>query len=383
MALFPSRRKQTRHREHTLPALPEPAAQMALAGQIANEIAQAAVMEDKERRRSQNTQRRHRGDLALFAEYLREAGLAVGDLYAEPTAWRGITWGLVQGFREWQIQRGYALGSVNVRLATVRVFALSAAKAGALPASEVTLIRGVDGFRRVEIRNIDKTRARTRVGRKKAQPVWLTEAQANALKKKQPDSPQGRRDALLMCLLLDHGLRCGEVAGLPATAIDLSTRQLVFYREKVDITQRHELTDDTYGAAARYLTEDRFRAPTATTALLLASSKSGELLRGEIRIREKNGKEKLVPLQMRQNAINDRVRELGEAIGIEGLSPHDCRHYWADAAASAGTSLERLRDAGGWNSFDMPDRYKRAAAVANKGVKLKRERASSSTIEKQ
>jgi site-specific recombinase XerD len=41
--------------------------------------------------------------------------------------------------------------------------------------------------------------------------VKLERDQVAALKT-QPDTPQGRRDALLMCLLLDHGLRVGEVA---------------------------------------------------------------------------------------------------------------------------------------------------------------------------
>jgi len=33
--------------------------------------------------------------------------------------------------------------------------------------------------------------------------------------KQQPDTPQGRRDPLLMCILLEHGLRYGEIAILP------------------------------------------------------------------------------------------------------------------------------------------------------------------------
>jgi integrase len=41
----------------------------------------------------------------------------------------------------------------------------------------------------------------------------MNSAQAKVLKS-QPDSPQGRRDVLLMCLLLDHGLRVGEAIRL-------------------------------------------------------------------------------------------------------------------------------------------------------------------------
>ncbi|HHY54616.1 MAG TPA: tyrosine-type recombinase/integrase, partial [Chloroflexi bacterium] len=69
-------------------------------------------------------------------------------------------------------------------------------------------------------------------------------------------------------------------------------------------------------------------------------------------------------------AVSDRVRVLGEAVGLEGLSAHDCRHYWATRAASQGTDPFALRDAGGWSSLAMPSRYVEAAAIANERVKL-------------
>jgi integrase len=57
-------------------------------------------------------------------------------------------------------------------------------------------------------------------------------------------------------------------------------------------------------------------------------------------------------------------------LGLEGLSPHDCRHYWATDAARSGTDPFRLQEAGGWASLAMPRRYVEAAEIANKGVKL-------------
>jgi integrase len=42
-----------------------------------------------------------------------------------------------------------------------------------------------------------------------------------------------------MCILLDHGLRCGEVAALQVSSIDLLAGTLTFYREKVHKTQTH------------------------------------------------------------------------------------------------------------------------------------------------
>ena len=53
----------------------------------------------------------------------------------------------------------------------------------------------------------------TRIGDKKAEAVTLTFEQAQQLKD-QPDTAQGRRDALIMCVLLDHGLCRPVVAAI-------------------------------------------------------------------------------------------------------------------------------------------------------------------------
>ncbi len=71
-------------------------------------------------------------------------------------------------------------------------------------------------------------------------------------------------------------------------------------------------------------------------------------------------------------SITIRVGFLGNQIGVEGLSAHDCRHYWATQAARSGTPVDRLMDAGGWSSPAMPLRYIEAAKIANEGVRLER-----------
>ena len=72
---------------------------------------------------------------------------------------------------------------------------------------------------------------------------------------------------------------------------------------------------------------------------------------------------------MSERAITGRVAELGRAIGIDALSAHDLRHYWTTSRARAGTPPDRLMDAGGWNSLEMPMRYIAAETIANEGVK--------------
>ncbi len=67
------------------------------------------------------------------------------------------------------------------------------------------------GIQRKQARNIDARRATVRVGHKKAEAVDIPVEVLYALK--HPTTGfLAKRDALLMCLLLDHGLRVGEIA---------------------------------------------------------------------------------------------------------------------------------------------------------------------------
>ena len=85
------------------------------AGQAANRAAARHRFEDYRSRRAAETLRRQEADLGLFADFLGEMDIPIGDLLIDPEAWRGITWGLVEAFVKWQLQKGYAVPSVNVR----------------------------------------------------------------------------------------------------------------------------------------------------------------------------------------------------------------------------------------------------------------------------
>lgn len=325
-----------------------PSNPLAPATQAANPPATRGAFADYQERKAAHTRRRQAADLALFASYLVDAGIDAGNIGEDPEAWRGITWILIEGFTRWMLTSGYALGSINVRLSTLKTYAGLAAKAGALDPTEWALIRTVSGSQPMH-----QARETTRRGPKKAAATEITPDQAAHLKS-QPDTPQGRRDALLMCLLLDHGLRVGEVVLLEARHLDLQTGLLQFYRPKVDMEQKHKLTADTLQAARAYF--DAGDMP-AVGPVLRASLKSGEL----------------GPVGLSTRAITKRVAVLGAAVGIGALpgqsrlSAHDCRHFWATWWAGKVDPL-RLQEAGGWSSLAMPRRYVKAAEIANKGM---------------
>ena len=292
---------------------------------------------------SAETLRRQKNDLSLFTTFLSSLSSPIStkpkDLFADLSAWREITAGLVEAFRRWQVAQGYALGSVNVRLATIKAYCRVAHSAGIMTTEAYTRIQGVRGYQGKQARHTDEKRRVTRVGSKKADPVAISPAQARRLKNAADDgSDFAARDTLLICLLLDQGLRIGEVAALRVADLDLDAAILTFYRSKVHKTQKHDLSEDVMRAAQRYLAD-------------------------------------LPPVQRRLFSIKtrqlaNRVQLLGEAIGVTNLSPHDCRHYWATDAVRNGTDIKSLQDAGGWASPSMPLRYAASAEIANAGVKL-------------
>ena len=278
------------------------------AGQAANEHAERNVFARHEAGKSPETVRRNRADVALFENYLRAVGVPASGLYDNPDAWRGVTWGLVEAFKLWQLKQGYAIGSINVRLSTVRMFSELAAKAGVIPAQESILIASVKGYAPQEGKHVDDQRHAegmdTRKGAKKAEAVTIPEDIAQALKD-QPATPQGRRDSLIMCLLLDHGLRVGEIAILTRASFDLKANTLTFFRPKVSKTQTHTLTADTRRAAAAYLKHD---APSEGTP-------------GSVWRRSTKGQGNWVRMSETSatRALTKRVELLGRRAGIEGI----------------------------------------------------------------
>ena len=333
-----------------------PGGELDRAGKAANQAAARHRFSAYRQRRAGETLRRQEADLGLFAQFLTDLlDIEIGDLSSRPQTWRGITWGLVEAFIKWQLEQGYAVSSINVHLSTIKSYARLAMQAGVLTDQDYALIRAVQGYSRKERRRLDGKRLRTRIGAKKENPVTITPDQAQALKFAHDlQKGQGRRDSLLMCLLLDHGLRVGEVAALLVEELDLNLGQLRFYRPKVGKEQVHRLSADTLRAARAY-------------------AGSGDMPAAGFLLRRSKKNEDLGKAGMTGRAITMRVSELGKHHGLFGLSAHDCRHYWATSAARHGTDPFTLQEAGGWSSLAMPRRYIEDNKIANEGIRLQPE----------
>jgi integrase len=321
---------------------------IAQVAQIANAHAAGDVFRDYRSRKAINTLSRQDDDLAAFSDYLHKVKITrrAEQLASSPEAWAGVTWGIVKGFAGYLLGLGYAATSLNPKLSTIKTYCRLAMQAGIIPAADYTQIRAITGYSRLEGQRIDRDRVQTRVGAKKAEARVLTTEEVDALID-QPPTPQGLRDRVLLMLMLDLGLRVGEVVALKKSSINLSAGTITFYREKVDKVQTHQLLPRLRAAIPAYM-------PHIIGASLIVGSRKG----GQLSARA-----------MTRFSIFQRVRELGIVIGIDDLGCHDLRHTWATLAAAAGTPIEKLTVAGGWSNPVTPQtRYIQPAKIANQGV---------------
>jgi integrase len=318
-----------------------------------------------------NTIKRQLNDLESFCAYLEEAKAGkldreAKDLYSDPHAWQGIQYTLLKGYIKWAESKGYSIGTINIRLSTLRQYCKLAGPkpegAGILKESTLVAILTVRGSGGKKARNIDATRKElgvpTRIGTKKAKPTDVATYQALELKKTSTTATRKQhtdyqdfleaRDALIMGLLIEHSMRCGEVAALNVEDINLANNFVRFDRRKTDLEEEtHQLKTHTRMAAERYLK--------------LRESSAGPLFVGRKTER------------MTERAIHYRVRTIGKVIGIENLSPHDLRHFWTYDALRNKTPIDKVKKGGGWKSTAMVLRYAERSGIANEGVNITEE----------
>ena len=162
-----------------------------------------------------------------------------------PEAWAGISWGIVESFVKKMLIDGYAVGSVNNHLSTIKTSAKLATKAGTILQQEHAMIQMVSGYPHKEGQRIDEQREAadidTRLGEKKAGFLVLSMEQEVILKAGCNGEPLGLRDRVLLMLLLDLGLRVSEVVDLQVGDFNPETGMLEVYRRKTDNTTTFEL----------------------------------------------------------------------------------------------------------------------------------------------
>ncbi|MGO9032235.1 tyrosine-type recombinase/integrase [Mycobacterium sp.] len=150
-----------------------------------------------------------------------------------------------------------------------------------------------------------------------------------------------RRDEACLRLLVDTGMRAGELLALCTYDVDLGAGQLVIRRGKGGKGRVVGFSATTAAALDRYLRVRRRHRLASTAALWLTKTGRNRMGYGGLRF-----------------ALSGRA----QAAGVPGFHIHKLRHTFASRWLAAGGSEGGLMATAGWSSRDMIDRYSRATA---------------------
>lgn len=174
--------------------------------------------------------------------------------------------------------------------------------------------------------------------KKKKQRVLNSEQAITLLASCDTSTPKGLRDLALLSLMLDSGLRAAEVCRLQMADLDLRERSLV-----VTIKGGSEGTGVFSELTAQYLAQwIEARAALALPGVATVF----------IALR---GLEPGAPLT--PDGLRTVFTRMGQAVGIEHLSPHQLRRAFATMALRAGAPSRIVQAAGRWSDIRFVELY--------------------------
>jgi site-specific recombinase XerD len=150
----------------------------------------------------------------------------------------------------------------------------------------------------------------------------------------------GRRDEVLVRLLLDCGLRVSELTGLALADVELDS-ETVYVVGKGSRPRAVPYSASTGLAIDRYLRIRSAHPKARKTERLLLGQRG----------------------PMSADGVRWRLEQLGEAAGVNELHPHAFRHTFAHRWLSAGGQERDLMHLAGWRSDAMLKVYARTTAV--------------------
>lgn len=348
--------------------------------QLANQFSGLTAFEDHQAGCSENTNKAQHGDLSLFGNFInsiydsadntelaldKDDRLSAGQLFRDPAIWQVVTHGLVKLFRKHMLEQGFSISSVNRALSSIRRYASLASEAGQLPFQEMFLIKQVAGYSQAKGKNIDEDRPKSRRGNKKEESIPIPHEVIDVLLSEDtyPDTSVGKRDRLIIAILLDWGLRASEISALKPDKVDMQAGLISVYRKKTKSTDKLTMTPAIQQALKDYLTQDTPPPHPDGSFLIRAGYRTG-ILRD---------------VGMTPSAVSKVMTKYGKLMAIQfnmpqlaKLSSHDGRHQWTTDAFNAGINIDRIRQAGGWSSSAMPIRYANNREIANDGALLDR-----------
>lgn len=305
--------------------------------------------------KSDSTVTRHIHELEMFGRFLSESKGTELRSMQQANHWKDVTANDIEDYKYYMTYvKGMRTTTITQAVYIIKSYARVAYDAGAVSIEELTRIDHIKGYRGNEAEHLDSHREVTANRDRhniKGNVTHLTKKQVNTLKYNQPDTLQGKRDALLFCILLDHGLRISDAIGLTADNINMETRMMTIHTKKTGVTLNLSMTDDVYDAFVNYF------------SVFTPDGETGSIWTGVNKHGTASG-------TWGKHSAQMEVTKVGEMFGISNLSAHDCRHCWTDRAIDGGSDLVSVQQAGGWKSIQMVSHYAQKKAVSNSGVKL-------------
>jgi len=305
--------------------------------------------------KADSTITRHVHELKSFGDFLADTKGTAHRTMQQANHWKDVTANDIEDYKHYLTYvKGMRTTTITQAVYILKSYARVAYDAGAVTIDELTRIDHIKGYRGNEAEHIDQHRTKTADRDRhniKGNVTHLTKKQINALKYNQPDTLQGKRDALLFSILLDHGLRISDAIGLTADCIDMTNSMITVHTKKTGVTLNLKMTDDVHNAFTEYFSV--YTPDSETASIWTGVNKHGT----------PSG-------SWGKHSAQMEVTKVGEMFGISNLSAHDLRHCWTDRAIDGGSDLIAVQQAGGWKSLQMVAHYAQKKSVSNTGVKL-------------
>ena len=159
-----------------------------------------------------------------------------------------------------------------------------------------------------------------------------------------------RRDEAILRLMLEAGLRAGEVVALEVADVDLAAGTAVVRRGKGGKGRMVPFGPQAARALDRYMRLRRGHRLAGSPALWVGDRGKG----------------------FTYDALHKTLKQRAETAGVAGFHPHRLRHTAAHRWLAAGGSESGLMAVAGWTRPDMLMRYTKAQASARAADEAKR-----------
>lgn len=170
--------------------------------------------------------------------------------------------------------------------------------------------------------------------------TWLSPAQVKQITALCGEDLEGRRDWIILGLLLGAGLRRDELTELTFDALKQQPTKSGKLRDVLQVTGK--------GDKSRVI---------PIKPLLAARLRSWQAETGGGRVARSLGRSKTLGESLSGVGIFQLVRRYGAMIGIDELDPHDLRRTYAQLGYDAGVPITQIKELLGHKSIETTQRY--------------------------